>query len=84
MKLILIAKYENILFMGYFNADVKEANFHLFCDQYILKSLNKNPTCFKNFINTFCTNLLLIDFGKSFESTCNAETGLLDYTIQVL
>ena len=79
MKLILIAKYENILFLGYFDADVKEANFHLFRNQYILKSLNKNPTCFKNFNNTYYTNLLLIDSGKSFESTCNVGTSLLDF-----
>ena len=43
--------YENILIMGDFNVDVKEASLHLSCDQYKLKSLNKDPTCYKNIDN---------------------------------
>ena len=37
-------KYENMLIMGDLNVDVKEVISHLFCNQYKLESLNKDPT----------------------------------------
>ena len=52
-------KYENILIMGDFNVDVKEVSLHLFCNQYKLKSLNKDPTCYKNIDNPSCIDLFL-------------------------
>ena len=72
-------KYENILIMGHFNVDVKEVNLRLFCNQYKLKSLNKDPTCYKNIDNSSCIDLLLTNSAKSFESTCTIETGLSDF-----
>ena len=72
-------KYENILIMGDFNVDVKEVSLHLFCNQYKLKSLNKDPTCYKNIDNPSCIDLFLTNSAKSFESTCTIETGLSDF-----
>ena len=72
-------KYENILIIGDFNVDVKEVSLHLFCSQYKLKSLNKDPTCYKNIDNPSCIDLLLTNSAKSFESTCTIETGLSDF-----
>ena len=72
-------KYENILIMGDFNVDVKEVSLHLFCNQYKLKSLNKDPTCYKNIYNPSCIDLFLTNSAKSFESTCTIETGLSDF-----
>ena len=34
--------------MGYFNVGFTEANMAAFCNEYKLKALNKEPTCFKN------------------------------------
>ena len=39
------SKYDNMLIMGDFNVDGKEVSLHVFCNQYKLKLLNKDPTC---------------------------------------
>ena len=44
-------KYEKILLMGDFKIELKEANMTTFCNQYKLKVLNEEPTCFKNYTN---------------------------------
>ena len=72
-------KYENILILGDFNVDVKKVSLHLFCNQYKLKLLNKDPTCYKNIDNPSCIDPLLTNSAKSFESTCTIETGLSDF-----
>ena len=55
--------------MDDFNVYVMEVSLHLFCNQYKLKSLNKDPTRNKNIDNPFCIDLLLTNSAKSFEST---------------
>ena len=45
--------------MADFNVDVKDVSFHLFCNQHKLKSLNKDPTCYKNIGNSSCIDILL-------------------------
>ena len=72
-------KYENILIMGDFNVDVKEVSLHLFCNQYKLKSLNKDPTCYKNIDNPSCIDLLLTNSAKSSKSTGTIEMSLSDF-----
>ena len=39
------------------------------CNEYKLKALNKEPTCFKNYMSPSCINLYLTNYPKSFEST---------------
>ena len=68
-----------MLIMAYFNVDVKDVSFHLFCNQYKLKSLNKDPTCYKNIGNSSCIDILLTNSEKSFESTGIIKTGLSDF-----
>ena len=41
-------KYENTLLIDDFNVEPNEANMNVFFNQHKLKSLNKEPTCFKN------------------------------------
>ena len=65
--------------MGDFNVDVKKVSLHLFCNEYKLKSLNKDPTCYKNIDNPSCIDLFLTNSAKSFKSTCTIETGLSDF-----
>ena len=55
-----------------------------FCSSYRLKSLIKQPTCFKN---PCCIDLILTNKPESFRSTCVIETGLSDFyrmTLSVL
>ena len=65
--------------MGDFNVDVKEVSLHLFYNQDKLKSLNEDPTYYKNIDNPSCIDLFLTNSAKSFESTCTIETGLSDF-----
>ena len=41
-----------------------------FCNSYSLNSLIKQPTCFKNPENPSCTDLILTNKPRSFQSTC--------------
>ena len=72
-------KYEKILLMGDFNVAFTEANMAAFCNEYKLKALNKEPTCFKNYMSPSCIDLYLTNCPKSFESTLTIETGLSDF-----
>ena len=65
--------------MGDFNVNVKKVTLNLFCNQYKLKWLDKNPSCYKNTDNSSCIDLILTSTAKSFESTCTIETGLSDF-----
>ena len=49
-----------------------------FCNQYKLKSLNKEPTCFKNVNKPSCIDLFLTNNSKCFEDCLTLETGLSD------
>ena len=65
--------------MGDFNVAFTEANVTAFCNEYKLKALNKEPTCFKNNVNLSCIDLFLTNCLKSFENTLTMETGLSDF-----
>ena len=70
-----------------FSVAFMEANMAAFCSQYKLKALNKEPTCFKNYMNSPCIDLCLTNCPKRFESTLTTETGLSDFhklTVTVL
>ena len=56
-------KYENILIMSDFSVGIKEVSLHLFCNQCKLKSMKKDPTCYKNIDNPSCIDLLLTNSG---------------------
>ena len=62
-----------------FNVGFTEANMVAFCNEYKLKALNKEPTCFKNYMSPSCIDLFLTNCRKSFESTLTIETGLSDF-----
>ena len=72
-------KYENTLLIGDFNVEPNEANMKTFCNQYKLKSLNKEPTCFKNVNKPSCIDLFLTNNSKCFEDCLTLETGLSDF-----
>ena len=45
------SKFEKILILGDFNVEIEEANMKSFCGNYNLKSLIKQPTCYKFLID---------------------------------
>ena len=47
-----------------------------FFNQFKLKSLNKDPACYKNNDKPSCIDLPLGNSAKSFENTCIIETSL--------
>ena len=55
--------------MGDFNVAFTEANMAAFCNEYKLKALNKEPTCFKNYMSPSCIDFYLKNCPKNFEST---------------
>ena len=62
-----------------FNVGFTEANTAAFCNEYKLKTLNKEPTCFKNYMSPSCIDLFLTNCQKNFETTLTIETGLSDF-----
>ena len=72
-------EYENIIFMGDFNAEITEPEMMSFCNMYDLKSLIKEPTCYKNPNNPSCIDLFLTNSPSSFQNTGVIETGLSDF-----
>ena len=74
------SKYEKILILGDFNVEIEEANMKSFCENYNLKSLIKQPTCYKNPNKpTILTNV-----PRMFQSTCVLETGLSDFHLMTV
>ena len=53
------SKCEKILMLGDFNVEIEEANMKSFCENYNLKSLIKQPTCYKNPKKRTCIDLTL-------------------------
>ena len=78
------SKYEKVLILGDFNAGIEEKHMKCFYDNYNLKSLIKQPTCYKNPDNTTYIDLMLINAPRSFQSTCVLETGLSDFRLMTL
>ena len=72
-------KHENTLLMGDFNVGLDQENTKVFCNQYKLKSLNKEPICFKNVDKTSCIDLFLTNNSKYFKDlqVCQISINLL-------
>ena len=80
-------KYENVVFLGDFNAGIEETTMKSFFKSYNLTNLIKQPNCFKTPEKLRCVDLILASRPKSFQSTCVIDTGLSDFhrmTVSVL
>ena len=44
----LVVKYENIIILGDLNSEIQEDKMREFSELYCLKTLVKDPTCYKN------------------------------------
>ena len=51
----------------------------LFCDNYSLKSLIIQPTCYKDFEKPTCVDLISTNMPRSFQNTCVLEAWLSDF-----
>ena len=55
-----------------------------FCETYNLKSLIKQPKFYKNPNSLMCIDLILTNVQRSFQNTCEIETGLSDFHLMAL
>ena len=78
------SKYEKILTLCDFNVEIVEANMKSFCENYNLKSLIKQTTCYKNPNKPTCIDLILTNVPRMFQSTCVLETGLSDFHLMTV
>ena len=74
-----LKKHGKVLLMGDVNVGFTEANMVAFSKEYKLKALNKEPTCFKNYMSPSSIDVFLTNCRKSFGSTLTTETGLSDF-----
>ena len=64
------------MILGDFHVEIKEEHMKSFCENYNLKSLVKQPTCYKNPDKPAFIDLILTNVPCRFQSTCVTETGL--------
>ena len=77
-------KYKKILILGDFNVEIddpKKQTFYKVCN---LKSLTKQPACYKNPDKPFRTDLILTNVLPMFQSTFVIETGLSDFHLMIV
>ena len=67
------------MILGDLNVEIEEANMKSFCENYNLKSLIKQPPCYKNPNKPSCIDLILTSVPRTFQSTCVLEAGLPDF-----
>ena len=66
----LLTKYDNTLLIGYFTSSVDDSH---------MKSLKREPNCFKNLQNPSCIDLTLGNRPQSFNRLEVIEKGLSDF-----
>ena len=71
--------YENIILIGDFNVEISDSHMDSFCAIYHLKSLIKEPTCYKNPEKPTCIDLILTNFPRQFQATLTLQAGLSDF-----
>ena len=76
--------YDKFIILGNFSVEMGNPQIQSFCDDYSLRSLIKQPTCYKSPTNPTCINLILTKRPQSLQSTCVLETGLSDFHLMTL
>ena len=74
-----LPKYENILIIGDFNVEIGDNHMTDFSHVFSLKTLIKDPTCFKSAENPSCIDLILTNQLKSFCHSKMVDIGLSDF-----
>ena len=73
------SKYDNFVVLGDLNTEISNSFIEQFCASYNLKSLIKEPTCFKSVDNLSCIDLILGNHLKCFQNSGVFETGISDF-----
>ena len=76
---VFTSKYDNLLFLGDFNAGVEDASVKNFCRSYNLTSMINKPTRYKNPDRPSCIDFISTNCLRSFQNSCVIETGLSDF-----
>ena len=76
---VITSKYDNLLFLGDFNAGVEDIKAKHLCRNYNLTSLINEPTSYKNPDRPSCIGLFLASCPRSFRNSCVIEIGLSDF-----
>ena len=76
---LYLTKYDQLLFLGDFNAGVEDSYVKIFCYSYNLTSMINRPTCYKNPEKPSCIDLILTNCPRSSQNSCAIETGLSDF-----
>ena len=69
------SKYDNIIALGDFNAEMSNTHLQEFCAIFRLKNLIKEPTCFKSLEKPTGIDHILTNHPKSFQHSGTYETG---------
>ena len=72
------------MILGDFNVGKENNYVKLFCKNYNLKALIKQPTCRENPDNPTYIDLILTNVPRSIQSTCVLEIGLSDFYLIAL
>ena len=75
---LYLTKYDQLLFLGDFNAGVEDSFVKKFCSSYNHTSMINRPTCYKN-PEKPCIDLILTNCHRSLQNSCAIETGLSDF-----
>ena len=81
---IYSSSYSNFIILDDFNIEMKEQQIKVFCDNCGLKSLIRQPTCYKSPSNLTCIDLILTNAPQKFQSTFVLETGLSDFHLMTV
>ena len=76
--------YDKIVILGDFNVGPEDNHIKIFCENYNLKGLIKQPKCYKNPDNLTCIDLVLTNVSPSFQRTCVLETGIFVFNLMLL
>ena len=75
---LCLSHYENFIIIGAFNVQANDSAISVFRDTYDLKSLVKDPSCYKNPNKSSSIDLILTNKSQSFQHSCLMERGLSD------
>ena len=78
------SSYNSFIILGDFNIEMEEQQIKAFCDNYGLKSLIRQPTCYESPSNPTCIDLIITNAPQKFQSTGVLETGLSDLHLKTV
>ena len=73
------SKYDNFVVLGDLKTEVSNSFMEKCCALYNLKSLIKEPACFKGVDNPSCIDLILTNQPKCFQNSSAYKTGISDF-----